>query len=549
MSECVWPSESGQTPPDARLWRNTVRKRYVDSTHWIVINDIGKFFICTSERVTCHREGKPLPFHFISNCPVFPSPISSVACDSPDNQSTANLHTTMTQHVDKPITASPPSASDLPPALSPSSGSESASLSYAFFILGIGSLLPYNALLSVLDFYNLKFPSDPIAHYITNAYSFPFMASGALLTVYPPPSNLRTPLILLSYFLMTLISLLYPLLSRFHSLAVPLVLTALLGAINALDQSVLFGILALLLGNHPSCTTAYTAGGAAASILLVSLRIGTRLVLDIDPGQGHHQTITPESLRPGFILFFIVCTLLCAYCTVVVIWMYTKSEVYAGQVLVAETDGVDSGDISTSPLNSDTTSNETSNTTTPLLNFTENMRHLFFKLRLDIFSMFFCFVLTLMLFPGITTELPVTLRLNASSKTSSWFPLVIVAAFALGDLLGRISWSGTYATFYPNSLPYSSLARALFIPVVVILWCRTKGTSVLVAAATVFAIGMTNGFVMNAGFLIAPRRLNTSSEKEAAGRLMFLANNWGLFAGSSCGAILQLVLSHYTSFR
>lgn len=455
---------------------------------------------------------------------------------------------TMTQHVDKLIAASPPSASDLPSALSPSSAPESASLRYAFFVLGIGSLLPYNALLSVLDFYTLKFPSEPIAHYVTNAYSFPFMASGALLTVYPPPSRLRTPLILLSYFFMTLISLLYPLLSRFHSLAVPLVLTALLGAINALDQSVLFGILALMLDNHPSCTTAYTAGGAAASIVLVSLRIGTRLVLDIDPGQGHHQAVTPESLRPGFILFFIVCTLLCAYCTFVVIWIYTRSEAYANQVLVPEISGVDSGDATTSPLNSET-GNETSNTTTPLLYFTENMRHLFFKLRLDIFSMFFCFVVTLMLFPGITTELPVTLRLNASSKTSSWFPLVIVAAFALGDLLGRISWSGAYATYYPNSLPYSSLARALLIPVVVLLWCRTKGTSVVVAAVTTFVIGMTNGFVMNAGFLIAPRRLNTLSEKEAAGRLMFLANNWGLFAGSSCGAILQLVLSHYTSFR
>lgn len=413
--------------------------------------------------------------------------------------------------------------------LSPST--PSAYLTLSFFLLGVGSLLPFNALLSVLDYYSLLFPSLSVAHYITNAYSFPFMLSGIITALFPPPVKHRSRVILFSYFLMVVLSVLFPTLTARHvpltsfssAIASPqlifiLILTASLGIINSFDQSTLFGVVGLFPGS--ACTTAYNAGGAVASVLLVSLRAITRALLD------ENEAPTPRSLLPGFRTFFAACAFLCAACVLVFAWMSTRSAEYAHHVYALWHD----------PTNRDVRADATPRERVALA------RETLGDIKAPAICMLSCFVITLMLFPGIMAESPTALRASASPIWLSWFPLVVVAVFALGDTAGRIWLPDLLSRKCPSVLVPLSAARVVAtVPLAVAQWAGWLPTSWLFVLLTVFAHAYLNGVIMNMAFLVAPN-LTSDDKREVAGRLMFLTLNLGLFLGSASGWLLEKFL-------
>lgn len=420
------------------------------------------------------------------------------------------------------------------------------SLVAAFFLLGIGSLLPFNALLSVLDYFTLLFQGISIAQYICNGYTFPLMVCGISVILFPPPPSWRNGFVLFSFSVIVLISVLYPLLttrSESFDSAVDgfaskqfvscVVLSATLGVMSALGQAMLYGIIAIL--PFHSCTTAYNAGGATASVMLVFLRALTRLTTD---EAGSTTVTTPSTLRAGFFLFFSVCTILCFACCIVFIWMCRRSPTYMTYVV--------------NPLRSGSYSSS-GNLTTSLISrptwgeFFYNSKLAFKDIRTQAASMLGCFCVTLMLFPAITTVMPLSLRERASVHWASWFPLCVVGAFAVGDVTGRLTLSECTAQRYPATLPFLAATRFLFIPIVVAQWTGLVPTSSTLALATVLAIAFTNGFVMNMAFIIAPS-VTTDGRKEYAGRLMYMMLNFGLSAGTASGWLLELGMSKLRSF-
>lgn len=405
----------------------------------------------------------------------------------------------------------------------------------AFFLLGIGSLIPINALLSVLDFYSLLFPALSAAQYITNAYTLPFMITGTILTAFPPPPLLRGYSIGGSYAMFSLLFILIPLLSTRDEpyptyvasiTSAPLffvvVITATMGFVNALDQSVLFGIIGLLPGS--SCTTAYNAGGAAASVFLVSLRVITRMAFD-DPYKP-----TPRSLLPGFYFFFSACTMLSFFCVLAFLWMSLYSSDYKIYV------------------NGEWQQLQSNDRDNP--SFLDQIKFAgktLSDIRIPALCQFTCFTVSLMFFPGIMSKVPTPLRENVSVEWSSWYPLVVVAMFAIGDTLGRLFLSAPLARKHPSMLSKLTLVRFLFVPLLIAQWTGIVSASWPVILGSVFFQGYANGFIMNMGFLIASGG-TTIERRESAGRLMFLMLNIGLSCGSSCGWALELILKKLTSF-
>lgn len=401
-------------------------------------------------------------------------------------------------------------------------------LAFAFFILGVGSLLPFNALLSVLDYYQLLFPSLSVSQVTTTAYTLPFMIVGVIATAFPPPRRFRPLCILSSYCIMCFVSILFPLLTtREEPFKAPveaqassqlqaiILLTATLGLANVLDQSVLYGLIGLF--PEPSCTNAYNTGSAFASLLLVTMRVITRVFFD------DHSATSPASLRSGYNFFFSVCTIVCLTCILVFYWMHQCSSEFAFHVRVIwERDSF--------PLSSRSVS--------------DRLRSSLQTLRVVIIPavcQLICFTFTLAFFPTIMTTLPVALRQTTSPGLASWYPLIVVSTFAVGDIFGRCFFSGKLAVQKPHILPVMTLLRFVSIPIFILLWVGFLPYLWFFVVLSVFVHGYSNGFLMNMAFVIAPL-LTSEQEREAAGRLIFIMVNIGLFLGSSFAWFIQAIL-------
>ena len=90
------------------------------------------------------------------------------------------------------------------------------------------------------------------------------------------------------------------------------------------------------------------------------------------------------------------------------------------------------------------------------------------RIRIPALSVMWCFVVTLALFPGITSDL---LSTNASINLpitdinptgSGWFPLILVSIFNMGDFFGR-----SFPSFYMapwKAVLVGGVIRTAFFP-------------------------------------------------------------------------------------
>lgn len=407
-------------------------------------------------------------------------------------------------------------------------------LSASFFVLGIGSLLPFNALLSVLDYYRLVFPSLAIAQYVTSSYTFPLMMVGLTATAFPPSRRFRPLCIFLSYFTMLITSLLFPLLTTrdeafltkaeaesSSQLFAIVLLTATLGVSTVLGQSIFYGLVGLF--PDPICTNAYNCGGAFASMISVTMRAISRIFFD-DP-----VLTSPTSLNLGFNIFFYVCAAVCLSCALIFVWLHQYNLEFGTHVRSVWESR--SGLVSKRSIG-------------------ERLRITWSTLR-DVATpascQLVCFATTITFFPSIVTVMPVSIRSTASHLLRSWYPLLVVATFAVGDTAGRSFISGILAVKRPQLLPLLTIVRLVSIPVLIVLWTSNIPTTCAIIVLTVFVHGFANGFLMNMGFVVAPQ-LTSESQREAAGRLVFIMLNIGLFTGSSISWILHSLLQRVTTF-
>lgn len=376
----------------------------------------------------------------------------------------------------------------------------------AFFLLGVGVLLPWNAVLSALDFFAAAHPDENAPQFLTNAYTFPFMLSGVILIF--TPTHHRAVAVFSSFFLLTLVSASIPLIPE--SVIWPAVVaTGVMGCVGGLAQSTLYGIVNLF--PEGSVTTAFNSGGGIASVLIVAIRIASRLLLDDQSG-------SVDSLRLGFRVFFLVCTALCSTCLVVFFWMRRHSSEYSEYVQTSADIAID---VSTA-------------------------RDTFHDIHVPAYCLLACFTTTMILFPGIIGRPPLPHR-DLSPEFSSWYPLLVVALFSVGDALGRGCWSSSVTSKYPHALRSLTILRFATIPIYVLFWSGLLPSFVIFTFFLVLAHGFMNGFLMNIAFLTAPK-CTPEERREMAGRLMFVMLISGLFLGSSSGWALDTVLHKITGF-
>ncbi|CDF34957.1 unnamed protein product [Chondrus crispus] len=359
------------------------------------------------------------------------------------------------------------------------------------------------------------------------------MLSGVLAALYRNLTRHRRPVSLYGFLALTVLPALLPVLSARDKAIVTsaealvskelwytVLVAGLLGAIGAVLQSVLYGTVTLLPGGK--CTTAFTAGGGVASLLLCALRIFSRLLLDGDTADSL------LALKPGFSAFFITCSALCGTCVIVFLCLDRQNSFYKEHVSPA--DARQEVMISKS--------------------FRENLRGtrlILEEISRPAWCAFISFVITLALFPGIMVQIPVPLRATVTSTLSSWYPLLVVSLFAVGDTVGRAGLTEQIALRFPTLLPLLTLARVICVPLYLAQWIGLIPVNWIIVMTGVVLLGVGNGVIITLAFLWVPS-LTSLENREVAGRLMFVMLICGMSCGNALGWLVETMLRRTTGF-
>ncbi|RHY31016.1 hypothetical protein DYB32_003826 [Aphanomyces invadans] len=145
---------------------------------------------------------------------------------------------------------------------------------------------------------------------------------------------------------------------------------------------------------------------------------------------------------------------------------------------------------------------------------------------------FATFCICLACYPGLTTAI------RSASFGPTWFPVVLTAAFTVGDVVGK-SLPLTLRLLTLETLHYPLALQATFIPLF-ILAVSSHSVSGAAAITLVAALGLVTGYVGTSAMMLAPATC-PDVEHEVAGMTGSLATIAGLFAGSYLGLVLQFM--------
>jgi solute carrier family 29 (equilibrative nucleoside transporter), member 1/2/3 len=394
----------------------------------------------------------------------------------------------------------------------------------SFFTLGVGVLLPWNAILAALDYYIILFPDVPVGLLFSIAYMWPMYLTSIVALFLSADRHQANILLGIVTFAVTAIAL--PAIApqapspgyRSFGLVGTLAIIAVVGKANALVQSSLFAMAAMFPGS--TCTHALNAGGGFAGVLLSSLRILTLALLT--PKMARLPEASPNktlmALRPAVWLFFIICASLCLVCLVVFLFSARSSlwrvTTYSS-MLAASAEPM--------PRN--------------IIGQLHELRLTLRDIELPVFAVVLTFTITLGLFPAVFT----TISMTGSGwfKTRTDFVVGQVLLFNVGDFVGK-SMPELPVLESVRNLSIAAVLRIAFCPLVVTAarsWWMPGDMGVFALA---LLLGLTNGIVAASGLKAGPRAA-TSPRKELAGRVMFLALISGLALGAASGSILKIL--------
>ena len=151
------------------------------------------------------------------------------------------------------------------------------------------------------------------------------------------------------------------------------------------------------------------------------------------------------------------------------------------------------------------------------------------------FAVAVTYVVTLSIFPGVLAE---DLR---DDSMGDWFPVALIAAFNLADVVGKCV-PGVYpaaaTAFSPRTMAAMAAAGAVRAGVYGDGRVSSDGSSgggvVSAGVALTLALGVTNGWYSASVMMTAPKAVS-AAECEACGTIMVFFLLSGLTMGAFCG--------------
>ncbi|KAI3795780.1 hypothetical protein L1987_38439 [Smallanthus sonchifolius] len=398
------------------------------------------------------------------------------------------------------------------------------------WILGLGSLVCWNSLASIEDYYYDVFPDYHPSRVLTLVYQLFALGTMAFLTYNESKINTRKRNILgyAMFFVGTLALLSLDLATSATSgigsyLGICL-LVASFGAADALVQGGMLGDLALMCPEFiQACFQSFLAGLAASGALTSALRLLTEAVFNsIDDG-----------LRKGALLFLSISTLFVLLCIFLYACVFTKLPIVKHYHRKAALEGSEtvSSDLSAAGIVQSDLTEKLVDGDHSDLDRLSNKELLFqnFDYALDVFLIF---AVSMSIFPGFLYENTGTHQLG------SWYPLVLVTTFNLGDLISRyIPLIQCLKMESRNRLLILVVSRFLLVPT---FYFTAKYSDQGWMIILVSILGLTNGYLTVCVLMAAPKGYK-GSEQNALGNLLVLFLTGGIFLGAALDCLWLIV--------
>ncbi|CAH8283616.1 unnamed protein product [Eruca vesicaria subsp. sativa] len=360
------------------------------------------------------------------------------------------------------------------------------------FLLGAGSLIPWNAFITAVDYFGYLYPHKHVEKTFTVAY----MSCSVLVLVLMMTWNTR-----LSYRLRLNLG--------FSMFIIPIMVSPIIdwvwkgekngniSYILMVGSVVLCGLADGLVGGSligsagklpRQYMQAIFAGTASSGIIVSVLRITTKASL----------AQTPQGLRTSAHCYFIVsstillCCLLC--CNVLYKLPVMQQHLKFQQPLY-------------------------SNLTVWMVGR---------KIKWPASGILIIYTVTLSIFPGFIAE-------NLKSQLlRSWYPILLITVYNISDFVGK-SLTALYLWQNIKSATWACIVRLLFYPLFSAClrgphWLRTEVPVVVLT----FMLGLTNGYLTSVLMIMAPKTVH-ASEAELAAVFMVVFLGIGLVCGSVLG--------------
>lgn len=386
------------------------------------------------------------------------------------------------------------------------------------WLLGNGCLFSWNSLLTIQDYFLVVFDGYHPARVFTLVYQ-PFALGTILfLTYYEARINTRLRLIT-GYSLFFIFILLIPILDiathgrgGIGPFVGTCVFIAGFGFSDAFVQGGMFGEVSFM---DPSYVQAFSAGLAASGAITSGLRLICKASF---PN-------TTAGLRNSALVFFFIsaffefiCIFLYAYVfpRLTCVKYYRAKAASEGSLTVT----ADLAAVGSTAFVNETDKHKGIKALAPLERLTT--RQLVARNADYCFVIFFCYTLTLSIFPGFLSED------TGKHHLGTWYAVTLVAIFNVGDLLGRyIPLIDTLLLKSRRVLVVAVLARAAFIPA---FYSTAKyGPQGWMITLTIL-LGLSNGYITVCAFMSAPKGY-LGPEQNAIGNILVLFLVIGLFVG------------------
>ncbi|XP_010422384.1 PREDICTED: equilibrative nucleotide transporter 3-like isoform X1 [Camelina sativa] len=385
-------------------------------------------------------------------------------------------------------------------------------------ILGIGSLVAWNSMLTIADYYYQVFPDYHPSRVLTLVYQPFALGTIVILTYHESKMNTRKRN-LIGYTLFTISTFLLIVLdlaTKGRGGVGPYIglctVVASFGLADATVQGGMIGDLSLMC---PELVQSFMAGLAVAGALTSALRLTTKAAFEKSNG----------GQRKGAMIFLAISTFIEFLCVLLYAYVFPKLPIvkYYRRKAASEGSKTVSADLAaagiqnTSDLLLDSMQTDDDSKNQRLTNKELLLQNIDYAVNL-----FLIYVCTLSIFPGFLYEN------TGKHGLGDWYALVLVAMYNCWDLVGRYTPLLKWLKIENRKLiTIAVLSRYLLIPA---FYFTAKYGDQGYMIMLISVLGLTNGHLTVCIMTIAPKGYK-GPEQNALGNLLVIFLLGGIFAG------------------
>ncbi|GAB4831082.1 Epsin-3, clathrin recruitment and traffic between the Golgi and endosome [Ancistrocladus abbreviatus] len=377
------------------------------------------------------------------------------------------------------------------------------------WFLGLGSLLAWNSMLTIGDYYYKVFPKYHPSRVLTLMYQPFAVGTMAILAYNESKINTRRRNMFgyFLFFLSTLLCIVLDLATSGKGGIGPYIgvciFSAAFGVADAHVQGGMVGDLSFML---PQFMQSFFAGLAASGALTSGLRLVTKAAFD----KSHN------GLRKGAMLFLAISTLFEFLCMFVYAFYFPNLPIvkYFRKKAATEGSKTVTADLAAAGIHQDEDGLKIEDRL--------SLKQLLYQNIDYAIDLYLIYVLTLSIFPGFLYEN------TGHHQLGSWYPLVLVAMYNVWDLISRYTPLTDFLRLESRKgLMIAILARFLFIPA---FYFTAKYADQGWMIMLVSLLGLTNGHLTVCVMTAAPKGYK-GPEQNALGNLLVLFLLGGIFSG------------------